>query len=97
MKTLLSKLRDPLVPQGDLRPLCLQAADKLEGMQRDHIGAHRIGTAGAKDEVCEAAKNIVALWENPVIAGLPRSDRNAAIEESRAHLIAAGRKLYGAE
>lgn len=44
-------------------------------------------------EVCEAAKTIVSLWQSPQIAGLPRADRNAAIENSRADLIHAVNNL----
>jgi hypothetical protein len=39
--------------------------------------------------VCDAAETIVALWKSPQITGLPRSERNAAIEDCRAALIVA--------
>ena len=35
-----------------------------------------------------AARNLTALWQAQKISGLPRADRNAAIEESRERLIA---------
>jgi hypothetical protein len=35
-------------------------------------------------EVCD----LVSLWKNGVIKGLPRADRNAAIEATRARIIA---------
>jgi hypothetical protein len=40
-------------------------------------------------EVIEAARDIVALWRNPRIRALPRSERNAAIEDARTRLIVA--------
>jgi hypothetical protein len=41
------------------------------------------------ETVYEIAQNLVALWESPIIKELPRSERNAAIEETRAALIEA--------
>lgn len=42
-----------------------------------------------QNEIIEIAKDLVALWQSPKIQGLPRSERNAAIEETRSKLIAA--------
>lgn len=39
--------------------------------------------------VADLAADLVALWENPNIAGLPRAERNAAIDGVRTELIAA--------
>lgn len=44
-------------------------------------------------QVVDAAKDIVALWDSPKIQGLPRAERNSAIEDSRAALIDAVHKL----
>lgn len=40
-------------------------------------------------EVTDIAAELVALWESPNIQGLPRADRNAAIEDTREKLIKA--------
>lgn len=45
--------------------------------------------SGEADTIVELAKDLVALWTNPKIQGLPRAERNAAIEATRAKLIAA--------
>ena len=39
--------------------------------------------------IIAAAEDIVALWQSPNIQGLPRAERNAAIEDTRNRLIAA--------
>jgi hypothetical protein len=39
--------------------------------------------------VVDVARNLVALWESPKIIGLPRADRNAAIDGARQQLITA--------
>jgi hypothetical protein len=39
--------------------------------------------------IVDLVRDLVALWTNQKIQGLPRSERNAAIEETRAKLIAA--------
>lgn len=44
-------------------------------------------------EVIDIARNLVALWKNPTIRELPRSERNAAIEDTRKRLIEAVDKL----
>lgn len=41
------------------------------------------------EDIAESARDLVALWESPVIQGLARADRNAAIEETKAALIEA--------
>lgn len=43
----------------------------------------------AEREVIDVACDLVALWKTQRIAGLPRADRNAAIEQTRERLIAA--------
>jgi hypothetical protein len=40
-------------------------------------------------EIEEIARDLVALWQSPVIQGLSRADRNAAIEDTRNALIKA--------
>lgn len=45
----------------------------------------------AKD-VADIARDLVLLWENQKIAGLPRSERNAAIDDIRARLTVAVRR-----
>lgn len=52
-------------------------------------GTHRDGSSEADAEIVSIAGDLVALWENPTIKGLPRAERNAAIEETRNRLIAA--------
>jgi len=39
--------------------------------------------------VADIAHDLVALWENQNIAGLPRAQRNKAIEATREELISA--------
>lgn len=43
--------------------------------------------------VADAARDLVALWESQKIQGLPRADRNAAIEQTRERLIEAVHNL----
>lgn len=47
------------------------------------------GRSDREHSIITAAEDIVALWQSPNIQGLPRADRNAAIEETRNRLIAA--------
>lgn len=42
-------------------------------------------------QVADIAADIVAIWQNPNIKGLPRAERNAAIETTRNKLIEAVR------
>lgn len=39
------------------------------------------------EAVADAARDLIALWKQGKIDGLPRAERNAAIESSRARLI----------
>ncbi len=43
----------------------------------------------AAADVADIAGDLVGLWENQNISGLPRADRNAAIEDTRNKLIEA--------
>jgi hypothetical protein len=45
-------------------------------------------------EVVEAAETLVALWKARKIAGVKRSERNSAIDETRARLIEAVDALH---
>lgn len=45
------------------------------------------------ERIVDAAKDIVALWDSPKIQGLPRSERNSAIEGARAALVDAVHEL----
>jgi hypothetical protein len=40
-------------------------------------------------DVADIARDLVALWQAPNIKGLPRAERNAAIESTRERLIKA--------
>lgn len=40
-------------------------------------------------DVADIAHDLVALWQSPNIRALPRSERNAAIEQAREKLIEA--------
>lgn len=51
--------------------------------------AHGNGAGEANAEILTIARDLVSLWQNPNIQGLPRAERNAAIEETREKLIAA--------
>lgn len=46
-----------------------------------------------EEDIIEIACDLVGLWQNQKIAALPRSERNAAIEETRNRLIEAVDKL----
>lgn len=46
---------------------------------------------GETSDIVDAACDLVVLWENQKIAGLPRAERNAAIEVTRQRLIDAVR------
>ena len=46
---------------------------------------------GNEADIIAAAQDLVSLWENQNIQGLPRAERNAAIEDTRNRLIAAVR------
>lgn len=48
-----------------------------------------LSLARRRSDVISTACDLVGLWENPKIRGLPRSERNAAIEQTRAKLIEA--------
>lgn len=41
------------------------------------------------DIIADIARDLVAMWENQRIEGLPRAERNAAIEDIRRDLISA--------
>ena len=41
------------------------------------------------ERVLHAARNLLLLWQNQKIAGLPRAERNAAIEGCREQLLMA--------
>lgn len=43
-------------------------------------------------DVADIARDLVTLWENQRIQGLPRSERNASIEHVRKRLTEAVRK-----
>lgn len=45
-------------------------------------------------EVVDAAEALVALWKAQKIAGVSRSERNSAIDETRARLIEAVDALH---
>ena len=47
---------------------------------------------GIAHDVIKEAQSLVALWKHQKIAGLPRSERNAAIDETRKRLIEAVEK-----
>jgi len=47
----------------------------------------------AASEVINQSRALVALWKTLRISGLSRAERNAAIEETRAKLIAAVERL----
>jgi hypothetical protein len=44
---------------------------------------------GWREDIIGAAKNLVSLWQSQKIEGLPRSERNAAIEQTREALTRA--------
>ncbi len=76
----------PAVPDEAL----VQALHDVEQLEE----AHEVLTTQQAQFVCdrsvmEAAADLVALWKAKKISGIPRSERNAAIEDSRERLIIA--------
>lgn len=51
--------------------------------------------AGAERDVIDAARDLVALWDNQNIAGLTRQERNAGIASARTKLVVAVHQLEG--
>lgn len=64
-----------------------QEASRLSVVAAEPAGADRDESRAA--DIVAIAGDLVALWQNQTIQGLPRADRNAAIEETRNRLIAA--------
>ena len=62
---------------------------KDAGDLRSAILAMQAERRGAKQDIVDLAKDLVALWTSPKISGLPRSERNAAIEDTRNAMIEA--------
>lgn len=72
---------------------------ELEGLvrQSDTVPVWFITDAGCQelekleraDEIVSAARDLVALWEDQNIRGLPRAERNKAIDGTRERLILA--------
>lgn len=77
-------LRMPLTTWNVVSNDILAAAESLRRLASSEGGVSRI---------VEAARDIVALWNSPKIQGLPRAERNSAIEDSRAALIDAVHEL----
>lgn len=48
-----------------------------------------LSVARQKSEIVSAARDLVALWEDQNIRGLPRAERNKAIDGTRERLISA--------
>ena len=48
-----------------------------------------VGFAIVDCDLMVDVRHLVTLWTNPKIQSLPRSERNAAIEDTRARIIAA--------
>jgi ABC-type phosphate/phosphonate transport system substrate-binding protein len=83
MVDLVSQLREGVekkYSRESLETMLLWGADEIERLRRE---------LEARAEIVEIAKDLVALWQSPRIQGLPRADRNAAIEETRNRMIAA--------
>lgn len=62
---------------------------EVQGGAQQPSGADGQHSVEAHAEIVEIAKDLVALWESPRIQGLPRADRNSAIEDTRNRLIRA--------
>jgi hypothetical protein len=70
---------------------------QIQGGAQQPIGADGQHPVEAHSEIVEIAKDLVALWQSPKIQGLPRADRNTAIEETRNRMIAAVSALPNGE
>ena len=80
VKTLIAEKNSLIHRVGELE-------DELDSLRR------LASSDGGVSRIVEAARDIVALWNSPKIQGLPRAERNSAIEDSRAALIDAVHEL----
>lgn len=62
---------------------------QVQGGTQQSSGPDGQYSVEAHAEIVDIAKDLVALWQSPKIQGLPRADRNTAIEETRNRMIAA--------
>ena len=93
---------------SELAAECLDAADAECGgwttvskaassVVLKHITAAITVERARAKSIVDAATDLVTLWQHMKIDGLPRAERNAAIEETRERLIAAVRAAPGTE
>ena len=73
----------PAIEDEDTQP------GQVQGEPQQPSGSDGYDPGQANAEIVAVARDLVALWENPNIKGLPRAERNAAIEDTRRKLIAA--------
>jgi hypothetical protein len=77
-----------MVKADDTRgPVVLLATTAAEVIQQRDALQARLNEA---DGVISAAQDMMSLWNNLKIKGLPRAKRNTAIEETREKLIRLG-------
>jgi hypothetical protein len=68
---------------------------KPDDLQHAQHAAASLTKAEIEADIVEAARDLVALWQSPKIAGLPRAERNGTIEETRNRLIGLVGQLDG--
>lgn len=80
---------DTFTPKAATADYEITQPRQVQSEPQQPCGADRQCSIEAHAKIVEIAKDLVALWQSPKIQGLPRSERNGAIEETRNRLIAA--------
>lgn len=80
---------DTFTPKAATADYEITLAGQVQDKSQQSSGADGQHSEIAHAEIVEIAKDLVALWQSPKIQGLPRAERNTAIEETRNRMIAA--------
>lgn len=88
---------DTFTPKAATADYEITQPGEIQGQPQEPGGTNGQHIGEAESLVIDLAKDIVALWQSPRIQGLPRSERNEAINETRQRLIAAVASLQPPE
>lgn len=80
---------DTFTPSSAAAEYEITQPGEVQGGAQQPSGANGQHPIEAHAEIIDLAKDLVALWQSPKIQGLPRAERNTAIEETRNKMIAA--------